>query len=103
MGIVQDIKKERWILTQEGLQYAEAGSPEVQLFSAIPNEGITQEDLQVRNFFLFGFPWEIVGLSGCIAFELYCIGDYVINIIFPPPPPSSLFCIKFPGATFLIL
>lgn len=44
----QDIKKERWVLTQEGLQYAEAGSPEVQLFLAIPKEGITQEDLQKK-------------------------------------------------------
>ncbi|XP_073308343.1 phenylalanine--tRNA ligase alpha subunit, cytoplasmic [Primulina huaijiensis] len=42
----QDIKKERWVLTQEGESYAKDGSPEVQLFLAVPPEGITREDLQ---------------------------------------------------------
>lgn len=44
----QDIKRERWVLTDEGKQYAEAGSPEVQLFLAIPAEGITREELQKK-------------------------------------------------------
>nr|XP_027106659.1 phenylalanine--tRNA ligase alpha subunit, cytoplasmic-like [Coffea arabica]XP_027113478.1 phenylalanine--tRNA ligase alpha subunit, cytoplasmic-like [Coffea arabica] len=44
----QDIKKERWVLTDEGKKYAEAGSPEVQLFLAIPAEGIAREDLQKK-------------------------------------------------------
>ncbi|KAI5660966.1 hypothetical protein M9H77_20289 [Catharanthus roseus] len=55
----QDIKKEKWVLTQEGSQYAEAGSPEVQLFLAIPNEGITQEDLQKKlDPSLFKIGWQ---------------------------------------------
>nr|GMC82900.1 phenylalanine--tRNA ligase alpha subunit, cytoplasmic [Ipomoea batatas] len=45
----EDIKRERWVLTEEGKIYATAGSPEVQLFLAIPPEGITQEELQVRR------------------------------------------------------
>ncbi|KAF3435702.1 hypothetical protein FNV43_RR22794 [Rhamnella rubrinervis] len=45
----QDIKKETWILTDEGKAYAAAGSPEVQLFQAIPSGGIPKEELQ-KNF-----------------------------------------------------
>ncbi|CAI9765512.1 unnamed protein product [Fraxinus pennsylvanica] len=44
----QDIKRERWGLTKEGEMYAEAGSPEAQLFLAIPPEGITREELQKK-------------------------------------------------------
>jgi len=43
----QDIKREAWVLTDEGKTYATVGSPEVQLFLAIPPEGISKEDLQV--------------------------------------------------------
>ncbi|XP_057502373.1 phenylalanine--tRNA ligase alpha subunit, cytoplasmic-like [Actinidia eriantha] len=43
----QDIKREKWVLTDEGRTYAAARSPEVQLFSAIPPEGISLEELQV--------------------------------------------------------
>ncbi|CAN6476932.1 unnamed protein product [Victoria cruziana] len=32
----QDIKKEKWVLTDEGKSYTMAGSPKVQLFHAIP-------------------------------------------------------------------
>lgn len=46
---MQDIKKERWVLTQEGEAYAKDGSPEVQLFLAVPPEGIAREDLQVME------------------------------------------------------
>ncbi|KAL6494825.1 hypothetical protein OROGR_031625 [Orobanche gracilis] len=43
----QDIKRERWVLTQEGDLYAKYGSPEVLLFLALPPEGgISREDLQ---------------------------------------------------------
>ncbi|KAJ9704798.1 hypothetical protein PVL29_003037 [Vitis rotundifolia] len=42
----QDIKRERWVLTDEGKLYAAAGSPEVQLFLAVPPEGISREELQ---------------------------------------------------------
>ncbi|KAK4437767.1 Phenylalanine--tRNA ligase alpha subunit, cytoplasmic [Sesamum alatum] len=44
----QDIKKERWVLTPEGDLYAKYGSPEVLLFSAVPPEGITREELQEK-------------------------------------------------------
>lgn len=43
----QDIKRETWVLTDEGETYATVGSPEVQLFLAIPQEGISKEELQV--------------------------------------------------------
>ncbi|CAL5329090.1 unnamed protein product [Camellia sinensis] len=42
----QAIKRERWVLTEEGRTYAAAGSPEVQVFLAIPPEGISPEELQ---------------------------------------------------------
>lgn len=45
--MLQDIKRETWILTEEGKTYAVAGSPEMQLFLAIPPEGISREELQV--------------------------------------------------------
>ncbi|CAA3030866.1 phenylalanine--tRNA ligase alpha subunit, cytoplasmic-like [Olea europaea subsp. europaea] len=44
----QDIKRERWGLTKEGETYAGAGSPEVQLYLAIPPEGTTREELQKK-------------------------------------------------------
>ena len=43
----QEIKKESWILTEEGEKYASSASPEVQLFEAIPPEGIRQDELEV--------------------------------------------------------
>ncbi|KAL9820391.1 Phenylalanine--tRNA ligase alpha subunit, cytoplasmic [Arabidopsis thaliana] len=46
---VQDIKKETWILTDEGKKYAAEGSPEVQLFLAVPEEGsISKDELQKK-------------------------------------------------------
>ncbi|KAI4378510.1 hypothetical protein MLD38_015979 [Melastoma candidum] len=44
----QDIKRETWVLTEEGKTYAVTGSPEVQLFLAIPVEGISREELQSK-------------------------------------------------------
>ncbi|KAK3432720.1 hypothetical protein EUGRSUZ_D00245 [Eucalyptus grandis] len=44
----QDIKRETWVLTEEGKKYADVGSPEVQLFLAVPPEGISREELQKR-------------------------------------------------------
>ncbi|XP_030470434.1 phenylalanine--tRNA ligase alpha subunit, cytoplasmic-like [Syzygium oleosum] len=44
----QDIKRETWVLTEEGKTYAVAGSPEVQLFLAVPPEGISRDELQKR-------------------------------------------------------
>ncbi|KAG5547911.1 hypothetical protein RHGRI_013558 [Rhododendron griersonianum] len=42
----QDIKRESWVLTEEGKTYAAAGSPEVQVFLAVPPEGISLDELQ---------------------------------------------------------
>ncbi|KAE8692653.1 Phenylalanine--tRNA ligase alpha subunit [Hibiscus syriacus] len=45
----QDIKRENWVLTDEGKKYATEGSPEVQLFLAIPQEGsISKDELQKK-------------------------------------------------------
>ncbi|KAJ0464476.1 putative phenylalanine--tRNA ligase [Helianthus annuus] len=43
-----DIKKERWQLTAEGKTYAANGSPEFQLFMAVPPEGISRAELQKK-------------------------------------------------------
>ncbi|XP_021855904.1 phenylalanine--tRNA ligase alpha subunit, cytoplasmic [Spinacia oleracea] len=56
--LAQDIKKERWVLTDEGRLYATAGSPEVQVYSAIPPEGISPDELQKKvdpSVFKIGF------------------------------------------------
>lgn len=48
LNIAQDIKRETWVLTEEGKKYAAEGSPEVQLFLAVPAEGsISKDELQV--------------------------------------------------------
>ncbi|XP_047255230.1 phenylalanine--tRNA ligase alpha subunit, cytoplasmic [Capsicum annuum] len=45
----KDIRRERWVLTEEGETYAAVGSPEFQLFSAVPPEGIIAlEELQKK-------------------------------------------------------
>ncbi|KAL5788579.1 hypothetical protein ACOSP7_005528 [Xanthoceras sorbifolium] len=45
----QDIKRETWVLTDEGRKYAAEGSPEVQLFLAVPTEGsIPKDELQKK-------------------------------------------------------
>ncbi|XP_010671113.2 phenylalanine--tRNA ligase alpha subunit, cytoplasmic [Beta vulgaris subsp. vulgaris] len=46
--VAQDIKRESWVLTDEGKLYAAAGSPEMQLFLAIPPEGISPDELQKK-------------------------------------------------------
>ncbi|KAF3679050.1 putative phenylalanine--tRNA ligase alpha subunit [Capsicum annuum] len=48
VDLVEDIRKERWVLTEEGKTYAAVGSPEFQLFSAVPTEGIAPEELQKK-------------------------------------------------------
>ncbi|THG17162.1 hypothetical protein TEA_005872 [Camellia sinensis var. sinensis] len=61
----QDIKRERWVLTEEGRTYAAAGSPEVQVFLAIPPEGISLEELQgvLHWFDVECSPWELKFLA----------------------------------------
>ncbi|PNY11964.1 putative phenylalanine-tRNA ligase alpha subunit-like protein [Trifolium pratense] len=44
----QDIKRETWVLTDEGNSYTTLGSPEVQLMLAIPPEGISRDELQKK-------------------------------------------------------
>ncbi|CAN0924536.1 Phenylalanine--tRNA ligase alpha subunit, cytoplasmic [Linum grandiflorum] len=47
--VATDIKKETWVLTDEGRKYAAEGSPEVQLFLAVPSEGsISKDELQKK-------------------------------------------------------
>ncbi|KNA25640.1 hypothetical protein SOVF_004700 [Spinacia oleracea] len=53
-----DIKRERWVLTVEGRLYAIAGSPEMQVDSAIPQESISPDELQRKvdpYAFMIGF------------------------------------------------
>lgn len=51
---MQDIKKETWVLTDEGKKYAAEGSPEVQLFLAVPEEGsISKDELQVISMDMY--------------------------------------------------
>lgn len=43
----------RYVLTDEALTYLKTGSPEAQLYYAIPNDGIALSDLKVK-FLEFG-------------------------------------------------
>jgi phenylalanyl-tRNA synthetase alpha chain len=44
----QSIKRNSWILTAEGESYAEGGSPEFQVFQAVPPEGISRVELEKK-------------------------------------------------------
>ncbi|XP_057456391.1 phenylalanine--tRNA ligase alpha subunit, cytoplasmic-like [Lotus japonicus] len=44
----EEIKRESWMLTDEGKTYATVGSPEMQLMLAIPPEGISKDELQKK-------------------------------------------------------
>ncbi|MCO5601759.1 hypothetical protein L7F22_055884 [Adiantum nelumboides] len=44
----KDIKKEMWVLTDEGSKYASSASPEVQVFEAVTLEGIQQDQLEKK-------------------------------------------------------
>jgi hypothetical protein len=48
----QSIKKNSWILTAEGVSYAERGSPEFQVFEAVRKEGGSKSrvELEVQSF-----------------------------------------------------
>lgn len=43
----QDINHSKYALTEESATYLTAGSPEAQVFNAIPAEGISMADLKV--------------------------------------------------------
>ena len=46
---LQIVKKVRWVLTAEGKNYTSGGSPEVQVFEAVPADGgIAQADLKAK-------------------------------------------------------
>ncbi|KAE8687049.1 putative phenylalanine--tRNA ligase alpha subunit [Hibiscus syriacus] len=46
----QDIKRESWVLTEEGKKYAAEDSPEVELFLAVPQEDyISKDELQASK------------------------------------------------------
>ncbi|PKA56109.1 putative phenylalanine--tRNA ligase alpha subunit [Apostasia shenzhenica] len=58
----QEFQKDRWFLKDEGKTYAQEGSPEVQLFYAVPPEGISREELQKKvdpALFKIGSSWAI--------------------------------------------
>lgn len=46
--IAEDVRKDKWVLTEEGKSYTVAGSPEAQLFAAVPPGGIPRADLQKK-------------------------------------------------------
>lgn len=48
-GTVQDIKREKWLLSEEAQSYVKYGSAEVLLFEAVPAEGIAKAKLQVME------------------------------------------------------
>lgn len=45
---LQTKKNTLYLLTEEGKMYTERGSPEVQVFQAVPAEGISGADLKVN-------------------------------------------------------
>ena len=47
--VVQEQRHASFALTAEGTTYLDSGSPEAQVFSAIPAEGIPQSQLIVRH------------------------------------------------------
>ncbi|KAI0495534.1 hypothetical protein KFK09_021835 [Dendrobium nobile] len=58
----QEFQKDRWFLKEEGRTYAREGSPEVQLFNAVPPEGISREELQKKvnpTVFKIGSSWAV--------------------------------------------
>ncbi len=46
---MQDIDHFRYVLTEESQGYLTAGSPEAQVFNAVPAEGITLAELKVSR------------------------------------------------------
>lgn len=46
---MQDIKRERWLLSEEAQLYVKYGSAEVLLFEAVPPEGTTKDELKVSG------------------------------------------------------
>ncbi|CAH2061576.1 unnamed protein product [Thlaspi arvense] len=59
----QDIKRESWLLTDEGKKYAAEGSPEVQVFLAVPAEGSLSKDELEKKLApsVFKIGWSQVG------------------------------------------
>ncbi|KAG0502173.1 hypothetical protein HPP92_002245 [Vanilla planifolia] len=58
----QEFQKDRWFLKEEGKNYVREGTPEVQLFEAVPPEGISREDLQKKlnpTVFKIGSSWAV--------------------------------------------
>ncbi|KAK3024772.1 hypothetical protein RJ639_044933 [Escallonia herrerae] len=86
----QDIKKEKWVLTEEGATYAATGSPEFQLFLAIPEEGISREELQRKldaSVFKIGFQqgiknkWIEMGKSQLVSRKVQKVDDKVKDLL----------------------
>ncbi|KAK3043508.1 hypothetical protein RJ639_002087 [Escallonia herrerae] len=86
----EDIKKEKWVLTNEGATYAATGSPEFQLFLAIPEEGISREELQRKldaSVFKIGFQqgiknkWIEMGKSQAVSRKVQKVDDKVKDLL----------------------
>ncbi|XP_023638899.1 phenylalanine--tRNA ligase alpha subunit, cytoplasmic [Capsella rubella] len=55
----QEVIRKTWVLTEEGNKYATQGSPEVQLFSAVPEEGsISMVELKKKLGKSIDFAWK---------------------------------------------
>ena len=49
MPCTQEVSHSRLVLTAEGREYLDKGSPEAQVFAAIPPEGATKGELKART------------------------------------------------------
>ena len=49
MPCTQEVSHSRLVLTAEGHDYLDKGSPEAQVFAAIPPEGVTKGELKART------------------------------------------------------
>ena len=64
------------MLTEEGKTYAAVGSPEFQLFSAVPSEGIAREDLLVALYLILCF---FFLTFSCAILDCFYIKQYKIR------------------------
>ena len=67
---MQEQRNASYALTQEGTSYLESGSPEAQVFAAIPAEGIAQPQLIVC--YLIAVPCSLAPNSFSLLFSKTC-------------------------------
>ncbi|KAM7510793.1 hypothetical protein LguiB_009668 [Lonicera macranthoides] len=85
----KDIKRERWVLTDEAKKYAAEGSPEVHFFLAVPSEGISINELTGKlgsSVFTIGRPqalknkWVEIG-NGKVSRKVQHVEDKVKDLL----------------------